>query len=232
MRSLTTATAVSRNGQQQHAATLTDTWPDSSQACGVANFYRRDKFEYKWQEHRSRLMVLGMQLSCGQQLALVDVHLQKGNTECDATVRANQIDNMFYYVNQRSNYSRHSNGWRANQRTGICMVGDFNTGAESTLCSVIREEWRGRTLASAYEHPSAAATTPVVEATFAAAGRRYLIDQVWYEPSMLQLKGVLQPLTQNERVHLEDLRNGLPNMHIPSDHIPVGAAFEVPTDYS
>ena len=176
-------------------------------------------------------MVLGMEMNRGQQLALANVHLQKGNTVCDATVRANQIDSMFYHI-QKATAKSKPGVRREDQRTGICMAGDFNTGAESALCSEIREEWRGRTLASVYEHPSAAATTPVVEATFAAAGRRYLIDQVWYEPSMLQLKGVLQPLNQDERAHLEDLREGLPNMHIPSDHIPVGGAFEFATDYS
>merc|ERR1712125_207709 len=89
---------------------------------------------------------------------------------------------------------------RRNPNASLILAGDFNPGSDSSLCGVLRDhEWHSLPLASAYEHPAAASTSPVVDATFRVNGHGYLIDHIWYRYSHLQLCKLLQPLDADAR---------------------------------
>lgn len=113
---------------------------------------------------------------------------------------------------------------------GVILGGDFNTGTDSPIHAVLRNHiWHGLALAAAYEHPAAAATSQATECTFAAVGgHRYSIDHLFYSHCTLRPTVLLQALTDELRQEcLGAQTKGLPDAHVPSDHIPIGAMFVV-----
>jgi len=189
-----------------------------AQPCGNATFWRRDKFELMWSEHRSRTLLTGFKIKAvkaNNTLTVINAHLESSQEKFSG--RAAQVHSALEKA------GRHDPG------ASTILVGDFNTGADSQLCKVLREyEWHGFAMASAYEHPDAESTSPVVDATFRANGHSYLIDHLWYGHGQLQLCKVLQPLNAEARsISLGPNASGLPDRNVPSDHIPIGAVFEM-----
>jgi len=188
-----------------------------SQPCGNATFWRRDKFELSWSDHRSRTLLTEFKMKPAltqNSLIVINAHLESNQEKFHA--RASLV------------HSSLSKAVRRNPSASLILTGDFNTGADSSLCEVLREHnWFGIPLASAYEHPAASSTSAVVDATFRVHGHSYIIDHIWYQHSHLQLKQLLQPLSAQARAaSLGPTALGLPDMHVPSDHIPVGAIFQ------
>merc|ERR1712151_175485 len=111
----------------------------------------------------------------------------------------------------------------------LLVAGDFNVNPDNQMVAVLREHrWHGFELASAYEHPAAEKTSTVMEATCAVKPYRDLFDQIWYCHNHLRLSHVLQALSTDERHEAFCMDGpGLPNQHVPSDHAPIGAVFEL-----
>eukprot|EP00931_Biecheleriopsis_adriatica_P088903 TRINITY_DN63127_c0_g1_i1.p1 TRINITY_DN63127_c0_g1~~TRINITY_DN63127_c0_g1_i1.p1 ORF type:complete len:471 (-),score=38.73 TRINITY_DN63127_c0_g1_i1:386-1798(-) len=189
-----------------------------AQPCGNATFWRRDKLELVWSDHRSRTLLTEFRTSVGmgsQALIVINAHLESSQEKFSS--RAAQV------------HSALEKAVRRNPSASLILAGDFNTGADSSLCRVLREhEWHFVPLASAYEHPAADGTSPVVDATFRVNGHGYLIDHIWYRHSHLRLCKLLQPLNADARAASLGMNAlGLPDKHVPSDHIPLGAVFEI-----
>ena len=61
-------------------------------------------------------------------------------------------------------------------------------------------------------------------------GHHYVIDHMCYDHESMRLRFVLDAFDADERadhVDTEGLTSGFPNVLCPSDHIPIGAMFEV-----
>jgi len=111
------------------------------------------------------------------------------------------------------------------------VCGDCNTGADADLFGVLREySWHGHKLSSVYEHPDTHQTLPVSHATFLVPGHHYAIDHMLYDAERLRLKCALDAFSKeemDEHVHPHGDDCGFPSAFCPSDHIPIGAMFEL-----
>jgi len=201
------------DGLMQDSPKRTDEQP-----CGNATFWRRGKLELLWSDHRSRVLLTGFRIKTVEgknALTVVNAHLESSQQKFSS--RASQINSAL------------EKAMRRDPKASLILAGDFNTGADSSLCRVLREhEWHHFSLASAYEHPAASSTSPVVDATFRVNGHAYLIDHIWYRYGHLQLCKLLQALNATDRsTSLGPDASGLPDMNMPSDHIPLGAIFQL-----
>jgi len=151
----------------------------------------------------------------GTKVVVINVHLRAGQDQ-DST-RAGQVNNTLRRTALES------------PGTALILAGDFNSGPETSLARVLRSyQWHGYGLASAYEHPAAEQTSPVTDCTFAADGGRFFLDHLYYQHSRVCVRTLLQPLLEPARsVSLGPGRPGLPDVNVPSDHIPIGAILEV-----
>jgi mRNA deadenylase 3'-5' endonuclease subunit Ccr4 len=187
----------------------------AEQPCGCATLWRTNKLTLIPDsiKHCSRALVVGLKGASSEQLAAVNVHLESKQDSRDA--RARQLNSALEFAKTIS-------------RDALVVGGDFNTGADSSLLRTLREEsWHGYSLASAYEHPAALATTAATLCTVVFPHIRYMIDHLLYSPLTLQLHALWQCVTPKEFASgIGHLPNGLPDSLLPSDHIPIGAIFE------
>eukprot|EP00929_Paragymnodinium_shiwhaense_P102350 TRINITY_DN65560_c0_g1_i1.p1 TRINITY_DN65560_c0_g1~~TRINITY_DN65560_c0_g1_i1.p1 ORF type:complete len:487 (+),score=69.67 TRINITY_DN65560_c0_g1_i1:94-1554(+) len=199
-------------GLMQNAKNRTEEQP-----CGNATFWKRDRLQLAWTEHRSRTLVTGLRLqvglNAGRELAFINAHLESSQAKSEA--RASQL---------------HSALGKVCSTKAVILGGDFNTGADSPLNAVLRSlQWHDHALAAAYEHPAGETTAQASDCTFAAnGGKRYSIDHIIYSHRMLRPTALLDALPQDLRaVCLGVHSKGLPDACVPSDHIPVGTVFEL-----
>jgi len=195
----------------------------SSQPCGCATFWQRDRFQLVAECTKSRALAVHLRAAgtCGGEFVLVNVHLQAqpldpATAQAAAGNRARQLHSPLE--------------WAAREARGVPVVvaGDFNAGLDSPLLHVLRSQtWHGHALASAYEHPAAAPTIPASVATFAGHGGRHVLDHIFYAHEHLRLVHLLQPLCAAEarRSFCSDAARSLPDKICPSDHIPIAAVL-------
>jgi len=193
----------------------------SRQPCYCATFWRRAVFgdSPDWQLHGSRALTVALRPPGGVAKYFANVHLYGGSSPDAAQIRAKQVDNVLRKV-------------RARCRGGcgeptLVLAGDFNTGTQSSLHATLRSrDWHGFALASVYGHPDAAVTTPASVGSFFAPGPRWALDHIFYSHATAELRCVMEPLTDCERVAMADQSAGIPECGlVPSDHVPLGAAF-------
>jgi hypothetical protein len=115
--------------------------------------------------------------------------------------------------------------------SSVIVCGDCNTAADSSLFLVLRtHQWNGHDFASVYKHPATSQTLPVNRATFAVPNHHYVIDHMLYSHDSASLNVVLNAFTQDEiEEHLRSsgFAKGFPNEFCPSNHLPIGAIFDV-----
>ena len=210
------------------------------QPCGLATFWKVDKFQMLTHKSFSRSMITHLQQSF------------QNNRDDNAVDQTKKQEKMFCVANVHLESSQSSNGaekrarqlnsplkWAKEQIPQSCICpfvicGDFNTGADSKLFDVLRNErWHNHSLAMVYEHPSTSQTLPVCRATYAVPYHHYVIDHVLYSHENLQLRHVLNAFDEKETI--KNLgpssikgpvnKRGFPNLFCPSDHIPIGATF-------
>jgi endonuclease/exonuclease/phosphatase family metal-dependent hydrolase len=143
----------------------------ATQPCGVATFWKSDRFSLVAEVSKSRTMALHFASTEESRAALVmiNVHLEAAQSLEGADRRARQAGSVLEWAQ------------KAASGVSVILCGDFNTGADSPLHHVIRRhQWHGHDLASVYEHPAAKHTIPTSIATFAGSPHlRYLIDHMW-----------------------------------------------------
>jgi len=204
---------LSANGQTTYSGVMQKPKKmTSAQPCGNATFWNSCYLRKTWEDHKSRALVVGLEVLKGppRRVDTINCHLESSPSAEGAEKRSRQLFSAIKSVTRQQNDSP----------AAVLIGGDFNTGPDSSVAAFLRQ----RTFfASVYEHPKAAHTSPVTEATYAIAGHFYMIDHLWYESGALELHAVLQPLLENER--LVRGSSVLPNKTIPSDHIPIGAVF-------
>jgi len=200
-------------------------------SIGSATFWRRDKLSCQWDSSRE-VAAKGSQSFCllhqfklvgssATEFLVSNVHLRASRDQESQKQRAKTLDVALERL------SRQLPG------APLIVAGDFNAEPNNALMAVLRESaWHGFELASAYEHPDAETTSVVQEATCAAYMETHkyieIYDHMWYSHGQLQLCCVLQALGSEERREAFRLDGpGLPNRLVPSDHVPVGAVFEV-----
>lgn len=187
---------------------------------GVATFWRSNLL----QKTKENLKGSSSIITCfrvregaaeGTEVVVINTHLRAGQGE--EPTRAGQLHNSLRRA--------------ASDCPGAALIvaGDFNSGPDTRLAEVLRSyRWYGYGLAAAYEHPAAEQTSPVTDCTFAADGGRFMLDHLYYEHSRLRLRALLQPLIEPARTQcLGPGSPGLPDTNVPSDHIPIGAIWQI-----
>ena len=191
------------------------------QPCGVATFWKADKFLFVKEASFSRTQCVVLAWSCENdtQLCITNVHLESSQNQSGFDRRARQLNSAL--------------AWAATEASDATLLvcGDWNTGADAQLFQVLREySWHGHVLSSVYEHPDTHQTLPVSHATFLVPGHHYSIDHMLYDPERLRLKCALNAFSKeemDEHVHKNGDNCGFPSAFCPSDHIPIGAMFEL-----
>mmetsp|Transcript_112972 Transcript_112972/g.205374 ORF Transcript_112972/g.205374 Transcript_112972/m.205374 type:complete len:590 (+) Transcript_112972:30-1799(+) len=203
-------------------------------SIGCATFWRRDKLSCLWDSSREeppqgsrdwqsfcllhQFKLIG---SDAPGILVSNLHLRASRDQKSQKQRAKSLDVALERL------SRQLPG------APLLVAGDFNAEPNNALMAVLRESaCHGFELASAYEHPDAGTTSVVQEATCAAhmETNKYIeiYDHIWYSHGRLQLCCVLQALGPEERREAFRFDGpGLPNQLVPSDHVPVGAVFEI-----
>eukprot|EP00339_Tiarina_fusa_P000100 CAMPEP_0117002588 /NCGR_PEP_ID=MMETSP0472-20121206/4206_1 /TAXON_ID=693140 ORGANISM="Tiarina fusus, Strain LIS" /NCGR_SAMPLE_ID=MMETSP0472 /ASSEMBLY_ACC=CAM_ASM_000603 /LENGTH=440 /DNA_ID=CAMNT_0004702983 /DNA_START=54 /DNA_END=1373 /DNA_ORIENTATION=+ len=181
------------------------------QPCGVATFWLRDKLELLTAHFRYKN-------NDKKHVCLANIHLESSQSETGANKRARQLNSPLEWAA------------RVAPSSSVIVCGDCNTGADSSLFHVLRtHRWHGHDFASVYEHPATSETLPVNRATFAVPRHHYVIDHMLYSHDSTTLNAVLNALTRDEiDEHLgSGFDKGFPNEFCPSDHLPIGAVFDV-----
>ena len=195
----------------------------AKQPCGVATFWKKDKYTLEKEVSFSRTQCVVLNCSetetqtIPQQLCIINVHLESSQTEVGCDRRARQLNSALAYAATEA------------RSAALLICGDCNTGADASLFRAIRDyQWHGHSLSSVYEHPDTHATLPVSGATFMVPHHHFVIDHMLYEQDTLKLKCALNASSQEEvDDHVQGLESGFPSAFCPSDHIPVRAMFEV-----
>lgn len=191
------------------------------QPCGVATFWKQAKFEQQKEASFSRTQcTLFRYIPANSQVCVVNVHLESSQTEMGADRRARQLNSALAYAANETP-----------KNTALLLCGDCNTGADSQLFRVLREyQLHGHALSAVYEHPDTHKTLPVSVATFMVPGHHYVIDHMLYDQDTLRLWCALNAFSEEEmveHVHSKGLDSGFPSAFLPSDHVPIGAMFEL-----
>jgi mRNA deadenylase, exonuclease subunit and related nucleases len=207
---------------------------------GVATFCRRDKFAVKGTFHHSRTMLSLLEDHDQNIIAIVNCHLE-GNPKKSAT-RVKQLHNIL----QESARTIHHD---------IIICGDFNCilndSASSAYlmksCSKYKDiyEWGrlvDRCVSDIPPHPYSFQSAypmnilheaPLDYVTFVSSPHRYVsgLDQIWYHDlnNSVSVRALKHPfLSPDQRKHI--LESGLPSIHHPSDHLPIGCILEWKSD--
>ena len=207
---------------------------NDQQPCGVATFWKRDHWKLVKSHSRSRSMVVLLEniltksteeesqsqqsSSYNQFLCLINAHLECSQTREGAEKRARQLNSPLLWAHKEA------------PQCPLVVCGDFNTGADASLFYAIRHgTWHGHNLASVYEHPQTSETLPVNRGSFFMPQNHYVIDHILYSHSTATPRLVLNAFSPEEiNQHLGNgLDRGFPDGLCPSDHIPVGAVFEL-----
>ena len=203
------------NGSMQKPKKKADKQP-----CGVATFWKSELLELVQEKSFSRTQCLV--LNCREnnsQVCITNVHLEASQSEKGSDSRARQLNSALAYAAAEA------------PDAALLVCGDCNTGADAQLFRVLRDyQWHGHALSSVYEHPHTHKTLPVSFATFAVPGHHYVIDHMLYDQDTLRLRCALDAFSEEEmeeHVHPKGNECGFPSPLCPSDHIPIGAMFEL-----
>lgn len=152
-----------------------------------------------WTQHRSRALLLGLQLPDGREVAVGNVHLQARSGSENEAQRQAQLDSALRRLCDRGPWS-----------TIVC--GDFNSTVSSG--SALHELLaRGGLSQVPLEGPTLAQRT----------GYADKLDHIWASKA-LELAAIMG---SSEEVLSSLCLSGLPDEQHPSDHLPVAACFHI-----
>eukprot|EP00931_Biecheleriopsis_adriatica_P003811 TRINITY_DN10556_c0_g1_i1.p1 TRINITY_DN10556_c0_g1~~TRINITY_DN10556_c0_g1_i1.p1 ORF type:complete len:380 (-),score=79.52 TRINITY_DN10556_c0_g1_i1:70-1209(-) len=160
-------------------------------------FYKADRLRLEWEQHRSRVLLVGLSLPDGRVLGVANVHLEAGNTQHDEGQRRSQLESALKKMKARKPWCS-------------IVCGDFN--------SSLSEGEPLHMLLTNGGLTRAAASGP----TFARPRWADTFDHV-FSCERLRAKVVLG----SSAAAMKEILAGLPNAEIPSDHLPIAASFHV-----
>eukprot|EP00927_Polykrikos_kofoidii_P077418 TRINITY_DN74357_c0_g1_i1.p1 TRINITY_DN74357_c0_g1~~TRINITY_DN74357_c0_g1_i1.p1 ORF type:complete len:486 (+),score=66.48 TRINITY_DN74357_c0_g1_i1:39-1460(+) len=204
-----------------------------------ATFFRTDRFELSWEEHRSRILLVGLRdLSASHaDLCVCNAHLE-GDPRQPLT-RVQQAKSALEQAAKRCGSHPHA----------LLLCGDFNAPLTSSAVAsylafgavvpgvlefgreVFLPPQNGNN-SSESSHPYSLQSAYAPDSTefsftlHGSAGPCLMLDQMWYDVRGLRCCAVRE-LFRSAEHRQEVLATGLPSAAEPSDHIPVGALFEV-----
>ena len=213
------------------------------QPCGVATFFQSHRLQpavdSKTRQEQvvsfSRTMALRFQVlnntrddesqPTSRFVTVINAHLESTQRVEGFIKRAKQLNSALAWAARVEDKGSHN---------AVLMGGDFNTGNDSQLFAVLRHyAWHGHAWAHAFEHPATVTSLPVCRETFCVPGHHYKIDHLLYTHEYLRLRGVLSAFDEAEMAeHMPAGTRewGLPNLICPSDHVPIGAIFDLLDD--
>lgn len=214
---------------------------------GLATFWKKNKFELIHELHRSRTMATLLKESAeseGQSkvLALINCHLEGNPTK--SVTRVKQLQHILAEISAKYTHQN------------IIVCGDFNCIMNKSACSTYLEkgtckdedilEWgrlvKGNTeegqlqdiqphlynMHSAYP-AELIEKDPMDYITFANGPGQFTsgLDQIWFHDTSdsIEVKALKHPFHSQEHRRLV-IENGLPSIHNPSDHLPIGCVLE------
>mmetsp|Transcript_35123 Transcript_35123/g.100871 ORF Transcript_35123/g.100871 Transcript_35123/m.100871 type:complete len:388 (+) Transcript_35123:84-1247(+) len=163
-----------------------------------AVFFKHDRFSLSWADHRSRALLLGLVLTDGRQLGLVNVHLEAGTGQKNEEQRKAQMTSALSRMRSRKPWS-------------VVVCGDFNAQLQpdSHLSSLLTD--------------SGLTKVPSSGVTFAVHDYTDVLDHIWTGTA---LRAIAVLGSRAARLRMIEAA-GLPDHEHPSDHLPVGAIFSV-----
>ena len=206
---------------------------------GIATFYKSEKFRLKKTFDRSRTLVtlLDDMNKIHRTLAVVNCHLEGSPQK--SVKRVKQLQNTLKVLS--TSYTHHD----------VIVCGDMNCQLYNSACSTYLQfgtckskdiiEWNKPVDKEVWNIPSQPyrfesvypielmTENPMDYVTFVSSPYHYVsgLDQIWFHnPSnLVEVKGIKHPF--HSRQHMRDvLDSGLPSIHNPSDHLPVGCILE------
>jgi mRNA deadenylase 3'-5' endonuclease subunit Ccr4 len=208
-----------------------------------ALFYRADRFEKLWTDHRSRVVLAALRhLPSGHVFYCATCHLEGAPWEGDKRVQ--QMKKALESVQRQM---------AKDQKTGIknqsvVIAGDFNEGITGPICELlragclIRED--GSTITHPFEFggvygehsppPSFCAPPQIPDGSLRSDPEAWnrpgddpfgCIDFIYYTRNSLEPVAVRQPFTAEQVKATHGV--GIPSEWHPSDHVPIGAIFSL-----
>lgn len=164
-----------------------------------AIFFKASTLSLAWSDHRSRALLAGFLLPDGRELVVANVHLKAGDGAGNEAQRISQLSSTLRRM-------------RADASWGQVVCGDFNASL-APGCSL------QRALSDA-----GLSRAPHAGPTFAGDGCLAVFDHIWAS-NALRFTGALDSCLEASR-----LAQGakLPSAEVPSDHLPVSAAYCLP----
>mmetsp|Transcript_2546 Transcript_2546/g.6112 ORF Transcript_2546/g.6112 Transcript_2546/m.6112 type:complete len:377 (-) Transcript_2546:71-1201(-) len=163
-----------------------------------ATYFKTSRFQTTWVEHRSRVLLCGLQLADGRELCVANAHLEAGPGAKNEAQRLSQLSSALK---------------RMRTHAAWCEVvcGDFNSsmGEGSELREMLSEAGLAR--------------APANGPTYAVPGYVDTLDHIWAGPA-LKPRAVLRSSAGEIR---SIVTSGLPTPEHPSDHLPVAAVYNV-----
>jgi len=209
---------------------------DSNHHVGVATFFKTSKFTMEWSESRSRAMLVGltMQVQVDSTDAVVSVPVMVGTVHLEGhprhtAKRFTQMKSLLKRCEARMPAMTNP------QEALVFICGDFNDGVEAGAVRVLEDgelspnftENGVQTTPTHFSHPfrftnayPAALRHPTYPNTLGGGA----IDHLFAQATLVDTVGVL---SIRQREMEEMVHTKVPNMTYPSDHLPVGAVFQL-----
>eukprot|EP00434_Breviolum_minutum_P025449 symbB.v1.2.022488.t1/scaffold1997.1/size93120/1 len=202
---------------------------------GNASFFKAERFELCWEEHRSRILLLDLRDKWNNlEICVANAHLEGDPRQPMA--RVSQVKSALQEASRRGGPSAHA----------LVLAGDLNAPLISSavasylsfgavlpgvsefgmLVDVERE--MSRESGHPYSMTSAYAPDPM-EFSFTlrgSAGQCHMLDQIWFDSTRCQCQA-LRNLFRSEEHKMAVLGHGLPNLEDPSDHLPIGVILKI-----
>lgn len=221
---------------------------ETNHIVGVATFFRTSKLSLEWSESRSRAMLVGLRLRASQQ-EQEQQEEQEREREDGSVQFSIQVCNVHLEGHHRETAKRFSQMKsllkRCQVRLGgatqpadalVFICGDFNSDASGGAVRVLEEgklgpevmEAGGQTTPTAFEHGfrlgNAYRRAEEIHPTFFRSFLVSTIDHIFHPAEQTETVGVLS--IRKHELH-QFRETCLPNPEHPSDHLPVGAVFEL-----
>mmetsp|Transcript_33196 Transcript_33196/g.45125 ORF Transcript_33196/g.45125 Transcript_33196/m.45125 type:complete len:388 (+) Transcript_33196:65-1228(+) len=163
-----------------------------------AVFFKHDRFSLSWADHRSRALLLGLVLTDGRQLGLVNVHLEAGTGQKNEEQRKAQMTSALSRMQSRKPWC-------------VVACGDFNAQLQpgSHLSNLLTD--------------NGLAKVPSSGITYSASGYTDVLDHMWTGTALCATKVLGSSAARLRTVEA----SGLPDHEHPSDHLPIGTIFLV-----
>lgn len=224
-------------------------WPDMAKP---AFFYKADRLELLWTDHRSRVVLASFRhRSSGQMLYLATCHLEGAPWEAEKRIA--QTKKALESLKRQVQKDQKQRNPSDTQKVALIFAGDFNEAADGAVCHLLRtgsidKDFRAPNLPEAeltkadYNHnfalsdlygsmntrPPTFCAPPEETAAWGSEVNFGSVDFVFYSRESLRPVAIREPFTPEQR-HMT-CGVGIPSAWHFSDHVPVGGVLEFVMD--